>query len=94
MLARSMQVSHSSLVAGLTPYNPALRLPWVQQLWNPHTTAGLAALNQAVTQQASMIAYIDDFKLMMIITLLSIPLILLLKRGNRGAGAGAGPVMD
>jgi len=33
-----------------------------------------------VTRQAQMIAYIDDFKLMMVIALLSAPLLLLLHK--------------
>jgi DHA2 family multidrug resistance protein len=40
----------------------------------------MAALNHEVTRQASMVAYIDDFKLMMLISLASIPLVLLLRR--------------
>jgi len=36
-----------------------------------------------VNRQALMIAYIDDFYLMMIISLLAIPLLLLLKKGRR-----------
>ncbi len=37
-------------------------------------------LNAFITDQATMIAYIDDFKIMMIITLAIIPLLLLLSR--------------
>jgi DHA2 family multidrug resistance protein len=64
----------------------------VQQVWNLGTTAGLAALNQEITRQAAMIAYLDDFKLMMLATLLALPLLLLLKP-RRNAGSGA-PVME
>ena len=38
-----------------------------------------AALNNEITRQASMIAYVDDFWLMMIATLCVIPLLLLIK---------------
>jgi len=45
----------------------------------------MAALNAEVTRQAAMVAYIDDFKLIMLIALASIPLLLLLReaRGRR-----------
>jgi DHA2 family multidrug resistance protein len=94
VLAQATQTRHASLVSNLTPYDPALQQPWAQHLWNLHTTAGLAALNQEVTRQASMIAYLDDYKLMMIITLVAIPLLLLLKRTDRKPEGGAGHVMD
>src|ERR1700738_4310932 len=41
------------------------------------TPSGMAALNAKVTRQAAMVAYIDDFKLIMLIALFSIPLLLL-----------------
>ena len=41
-------------------------------------------LNQEITRQASTIAYIDDFKLMLILALCSMPLVLLIRRTNRG----------
>jgi len=46
------------------------------------TSKGLAALNAMITDQATMIAYIDDFRLMMVMTLVTIPFLLLI-RGTR-----------
>jgi DHA2 family multidrug resistance protein len=43
----------------------------------------MAALNAEVTRQAAMVAYIDDFKLMMLIALASLPLLLLLRGASR-----------
>jgi hypothetical protein len=40
--------------------------------------SGIAALNQEVTRQAAMIGYIDDFALMLIVILASLPLLLLI----------------
>jgi DHA2 family multidrug resistance protein len=39
-----------------------------------------AALDQMIQMQAAIISYIDDFKLMMILSLAAIPLVLLLRR--------------
>jgi DHA2 family multidrug resistance protein len=47
------------------------------------TPSGMAALNAEVTRQAAMVAYIDDFKLMMLIALASLPLLLLLHDARR-----------
>jgi DHA2 family multidrug resistance protein len=41
--------------------------------------SGIAALNAEVTRQASMVAYIDDFKMMMLVLLCSLPLVLLIR---------------
>jgi DHA2 family multidrug resistance protein len=83
---RLTQTAHASLAAKVTPYAPAMHLPAVLRFWNPHLTTGLAALNQEVTRQASMIAYIDNFKFMMIVTLATIPLLLLLRRARPPGG--------
>ena len=40
-------------------------------------------LDMEINRQALMIAYIDDFKLMMIVSLLAIPLLLLLRKGRK-----------
>jgi MFS transporter, DHA2 family, multidrug resistance protein len=37
-------------------------------------------LNAEVTRQASMVAYVDDFYLMVIIIIVSLPLLLLLRQ--------------
>ena len=43
----------------------------------------MAALNAEVTRQAAMVAYIDDFKLIMLIALSTLPLLLLLREARR-----------
>ena len=57
--------------------------------------AVLAYVNAEVTRQALFIAYLDDFKLMMIITFAVLPLLLFMRRGNRvGTGAPASAAME
>jgi MFS transporter, DHA2 family, multidrug resistance protein len=46
-------------------------------------------LNAEVSRQASLIAYVNDFWIMMVVTLLAIPLLLLIRRSGRGAPAPA-----
>jgi DHA2 family multidrug resistance protein len=79
VLVRNIQINHASLVQHLTPYNPALQMPGVSGMWNLNTTAGLMSLDAEVNRQAAMIAYINDFKFMMIVTLATIPMLLLLR---------------
>ena len=78
LLAENTQTVHSRLVQSLRPDNPlAHHLP---APWSLATTGGIAALNAEVTRQAQMVAYIDDYKLMMIVVLLATPLLLLLQK--------------
>lgn len=72
---RNTQIMHASLSEHITPY----MLQGMAGNQVVMTQQGLAALNAMMTNQAAMIAYIDDFKLMMILTLLVIPFLLLIK---------------
>ena len=56
--------------------------------------AALAFLNAEVTRQAVFIAYLDDFKLMMIVTLAVLPLLLLMQRGQKTGGDQPAMAMD
>jgi MFS transporter, DHA2 family, multidrug resistance protein len=69
---------HARLTESVTPFNQALSDPAAATL-DTSTNTGLALLEQLVTQQATVIAYANDFKLMMVVTLLALPLILLIR---------------
>ena len=45
--------------------------------------AALAYINAEITRQALFIAYLDDFKLMMIVTFAILPLLFFMKRGSK-----------
>jgi len=66
----------------LRPDNPLAQAPYLAAPFSLSTPSGVAALNAEVTRQAAMIAYIDDFALMMLVVLLSMPLLLMV-RGPR-----------
>jgi DHA2 family multidrug resistance protein len=87
LLSRNTQIVHSELAGRVTPYSDALKDPVVAQIWNLATEAGRMALNGEITRQATIVAYADDFKLMMIVALAALPLGLLLRRGARSGGA-------
>ena len=76
LLTRNTQVMHERLAAHIVPWGGQIRL---QAPFSFTAPSGLAALNAAVTRQAQMIAYNDDFKLMFLLTLALIPLVLLLR---------------
>ena len=58
------------------------------------TAAGRAALDAVVTRQAQIIAYIDDYKLMMFVTLGALPMLLLMRKGAGGGGGAHAAVAD
>jgi MFS transporter, DHA2 family, multidrug resistance protein len=81
LMVRNTQVVHASLAQHITPLMLANHSPGFYA-----GTRAVAALDRSVTAQATMIAYLDDFQLMLILTLLALPLLLLV-RNTRAAGA-------
>ena len=81
-LAEKTQIVHSHLVEGLRPDNPLAQAPYLAAPYSLSTPGGIAALNAEVTRQAAMVAYIDDFRLMMLIALATLPVLLLLRGGR------------
>ncbi|KQX38001.1 disulfide bond formation protein DsbA [Devosia sp. Root436] len=77
VLSSMMQVNHAELATRLTATSPnvATQMPGLLS-GNPQI---IAIVNGLVTQQSAILAYLDDFWLMMLLSLGSIPLILLLR---------------
>ncbi len=86
MLTRNVQVNHAELGAFINPYNPNLLAASPAAAQGDPTA--LSQIDGLVNIQALMISYINDFKLMMIVTLCALPLVFLLRR-PRYAPAGA-----
>jgi DHA2 family multidrug resistance protein len=80
LLTRNTQVNHASIAAHVTAVNRGFENPAVHDFWNPLTAAGRAALDAVITQQAQIIAYIDDYKLLLIACLTVLPLLLVFTR--------------
>jgi MFS transporter, DHA2 family, multidrug resistance protein len=91
-LARGIQVSHQSYAAQMTPYNRALSVPNVSAWWDIHATGGLAALDAEVNRQAVLQAYVNDFLLIMAVAIVSVPLLLLLRRARARPAEDLPPV--
>ncbi|HVC53904.1 MAG TPA: DHA2 family efflux MFS transporter permease subunit [Stellaceae bacterium] len=83
LLIQNTQIVHSRLVQSLRPDNPLVQSPTFPHIYSLTNPNGVAALNAAVTRQAQMIAYLDNFYLMGVIIVVSLPLLLLLRRPVR-----------
>jgi DHA2 family multidrug resistance protein len=95
-LVRMTQVAHADLAHNITEQTiPTMDPTVLQTIFPVAGPAALAYINLEVTRQALFIAYLDDFKLMMIVTFAVLPLLLLMRRGSRvGTGAPQHAAMD
>jgi DHA2 family multidrug resistance protein len=84
VLTQSTQTMHAQIAATITPFNRNLQSGGAYLLWNPTLPQGIAALNTEVTRQAAIIGYVNDFKLLFVVSLLMLPLLLLMRSSNRG----------
>ena len=85
LLARNVQQSHADMAGHITDQTlPPISGAVVSQLGLP-AQAAAAMVNAEINRQAAFIAYIDDFYLMMWVTLAAIPLVMLLRPAKKQA---------
>ncbi|MHB8216849.1 MAG: DHA2 family efflux MFS transporter permease subunit [Candidatus Sulfotelmatobacter sp.] len=95
MLDRRTQVHLNDLSRNLSSTNPALRslLQGATQAMQAHGASAAFATRQAyaliegtVQREATMLAYIDDFRLLAFAIMAMIPIVFLMKKGKPGGG--------
>jgi DHA2 family multidrug resistance protein len=79
LVVANTQTMHDSLASRITPTDPVVRAA-LPKMFDPSTVAGLTSLNSEVTRQATMVAYVDDFRLMFLITIACMPMLLLMRK--------------
>mgnify|MGYP002713129330 CR=1 FL=1 len=72
------QYNHAELAAGIGPLNPAIRYNTLPG-WDITSLQGLEMINGEITRQAATIAYLNDFRLMMYLALIGVPLVFLMR---------------
>lgn len=89
MLTRNVQINHVELGANISAYNPVMNalIPPAAR-----STTMLSQLDGLVNQQALMISYNNDFKLMMIVCFCAIPLVFLLRAPKTAPAPGQMPI--
>jgi DHA2 family multidrug resistance protein len=80
LITQNTQIVHAQIVEHVTPFSRWLQTGAAYLVWNSATPLGVTALNEEVTRQASIIAFIDDFKLLMLLCLPMAFLLLLMRR--------------
>ena len=88
LLTHGAARAHAELAADVGPGN--LALSSLPALMNPASQGGLAVIDGVVSRQAAMIAYLDDFRFMLALTLLSMPLLLLIRKAAPASKAAPG----
>ncbi|HLL27706.1 MAG TPA: DHA2 family efflux MFS transporter permease subunit [Xanthobacteraceae bacterium] len=95
LLAQGTQINHAALAEYVTPFNRMLQTGGAYLFWNLANPLGLMAINGEVTRQAAIIAYANDFKFMLIISLPAAFLVWLMRRPARiTPGTQPAAVMD
>ncbi|HZP79917.1 MAG TPA: DHA2 family efflux MFS transporter permease subunit [Pseudolabrys sp.] len=82
---------HANLTEFVTPFNNALQMPDISSILNMSTDAGRALMDGLINQQAAVIAYANVFKLLMVLTLATIPLVFIIGRSRQH---GSTPAAD
>ena len=91
-LTSTTTLMHARLSEYVTPFNGALQMPDVASVINLASDAGRALADQIVTQQATIIAYANDYLLLMIVTLATLPLVFMIGSSRMRVDAKAEPV--
>jgi DHA2 family multidrug resistance protein len=88
-LVRMTQVAHADIASNVTANTIPTLDPGLLERIGQGGDIALAVINAEVTRQAVFIAYLDDFWLMMWVTLAALPLVLLLKKAGAPQGGPA-----
>ncbi len=87
LLTRNTVMMHSSLAAYVTAGALQARPDGFDKVFDLGTRAGLAGLDAVLQNQAAFVAYLDDYRLMMWLTLATLPCLLLMRVRKRNAAA-------
>lgn len=84
LIVTNTQAMHGSLAADVIPSDPLVQSTLGNQ-FDLTSIIGLASINGEITRQAAMVAYLDDFRLMLIVTIICAPMLLLMRKPKTAA---------
>ena len=93
-LSHNIRANHAALAEHIDESSLPLRLAIESGAWRIDTPEGLAAIDAEVTRQATTIAFLQDFRLMMWVCIAAMPLVLLLRRPLSVPAAGHSAAID
>jgi DHA2 family multidrug resistance protein len=87
-LTRGVQTTHAEIAAGITPFNRVLQMgDYVSRTLSPVTRHGAALLDDMINHQARIIAYNNDFRLMILTIVPPLVLLIFMRRHARPVAA-------
>jgi MFS transporter, DHA2 family, multidrug resistance protein len=91
-LTNKTTIIYARLAEYVTPFNQPLQAPDVAANLDLNTDMGRALLDQMMNQQASMVAFANVFWLLMVLTLLTLPLLLIIGTSKSAKRSPSRPV--
>ena len=90
LLAHNSQAMHEMIGASVTPFNRALQSTGTLHHWlDPGTRHGAVLLDHIVNQQAQVVAYADDYVMLILTTVPAMLLLLLMRLPRKATGSAA-----
>ncbi len=84
-LTRGIQVTHADIAAGVTPFERSLQQgDYAARVLNPLTRHGAAMLDAMIDHQAQIIAFNNDFRMMLLTIVPPLLLLFFMRRHQRG----------
>ena len=82
VLTRTSQTNREELAAHVDPTNELLRFPEYAELWDLDVLENLAAIQIEISKQAMMIGYVNVYWMLAVLSICTLPLVLLVRRGT------------
>ncbi|GLR67118.1 EmrB/QacA family drug resistance transporter [Acidocella aquatica] len=80
LLTYNVQINHAEITNDVTPFNRLLTSSHLTAFWSPYSAGGSAALDAVINRQAQVIAYNDDYVFLTLATLVTVPLLLFIRK--------------
>jgi DHA2 family multidrug resistance protein len=93
-LSHNARANHAVLAEHIDTSSLPLRLAIEAGVWRLDTPEGLATLDAELTRQATTLAFLQDFRLMMWVCIAAMPLVLLLRRPVSTPPTGHAAALD
>ncbi|MFV0575108.1 MAG: DHA2 family efflux MFS transporter permease subunit [Vibrio sp.] len=81
-LAHRTQINHEVFSQYITPFSHPLHMAAEKGMYDISTQAGLYAIDAEVNRQAAILGYLQDYRMMMFVCLIILPMIFLFKKGR------------
>ena len=88
-LSQNLQTNHAAFSTFITPFNLNLRQAAESGAININSVSGIVSLNAEVTRQATILAYLQDFRFMMWLVIAALPLLFFLKSPGKPANGAS-----